>query len=73
MTPTQTALISAKLLYVVTYPEDKRSYVSNERFGIAIGFQNTGTVTWEPGANNINNLWTILNTRNLFTGKNNRR
>lgn len=49
-TPTHTASISAKLLYVVAYPEDKRSYVGNERFGIAIGFQNTGTVTWEQGS-----------------------
>ncbi|MDO9086937.1 MAG: hypothetical protein Q7U53_12095 [Anaerolineaceae bacterium] len=49
-TPTQITSVSAKLMYVVAYPEDKRSYVGNERFGIAIGFQNTGTVTWEPGS-----------------------
>jgi hypothetical protein len=49
-TPTQITSISAKLMYVVAYPENKRSYVGNERFGIAIGFQNTGTITWEPGS-----------------------
>jgi hypothetical protein len=51
--PTETATpqpaYSATLLYVVSYPENKREYVGNERFGIALGFRNTGTVAWEPG------------------------
>ncbi len=51
--PTETATpqpaYSAALLYVVAYPENKREYVGNERFGIALGFENTGTVTWQAG------------------------
>lgn len=53
--PTETATprpaYSAKLLYVTSYPENKREYVGNERFGIALGFQNTGTVAWQAGTN----------------------
>ena len=53
--PTEIATLqpaySASLLYVVSYPENKREYVGNERFGIALGFRNTGTVAWEPGTN----------------------
>lgn len=50
-TATQQPAYSATLLYVVSYPENKREYVGNERFGIALGFRNTGSVTWEPGTN----------------------
>ncbi|MBE0687778.1 MAG: hypothetical protein IH585_17430 [Anaerolineaceae bacterium] len=50
-TATQQPAYSASLEYVVTYPENKREYVGNERFGIALGFRNTGTVVWEPGTN----------------------
>jgi hypothetical protein len=50
-TATQQPANSATLLYVVSYPENKREYVGNESFGIALGFRNTGTVTWEPGTN----------------------
>jgi len=49
-TPTQEAAISASVLYVVSYPENKREYVGNESFGIALGFRNTGTITWEAGS-----------------------
>ncbi len=53
--PTETATpqpaYSANLLYVASYPENKREYVGNERFGIALGFQNTGTVAWQAGTN----------------------
>ncbi|MBW6472759.1 MAG: hypothetical protein K0B14_06515 [Anaerolineaceae bacterium] len=50
-TATQQPAFSATLLYVVSYPENKREYVGNERFGIALGFHNSGTVAWEPGTN----------------------
>jgi len=48
-TATQQPAYSATLLYVVSYPENKREYVGNERFGVALGFRNTGTVVWEAG------------------------
>lgn len=41
--------LSARLAYVTAYPEDKRIYIPNERFSIAIGFENTGTLTWDSG------------------------
>jgi hypothetical protein len=51
--PTQAATLapalSASLRYVTTFPEDKRVYVPNEEYGLALGFENTGTVTWEAG------------------------
>jgi len=51
--PTQAATLapalSALLRYVTTFPEDKRVYVPNEEYGLALGFENTGTVTWEAG------------------------
>ncbi len=50
-TATQQPAYSATLLYVVSYPENKREYVGNERFGIALGFRNIGTVTWQSGTN----------------------
>ena len=49
-TPTEQLAYSANLQYVAAYPEDKREYVGNERFGIAIGFFNSGTITWESGS-----------------------
>lgn len=52
--PTQTATqppaVSAEFLYAATYPENKREYVPNEEFGLALGFKNTGTMTWQPGS-----------------------
>jgi len=42
--------LKAQLLYVVTYPENKTQFVPNEKFGVAIGFLNTGTVTWNAGS-----------------------
>jgi hypothetical protein len=50
-TPTVQPAYSAAVIYVVAYPEDKREYVGNERFSIALGFRNTGTQTWEAGTN----------------------
>lgn len=51
--PTETATTqlaySATLVYVTAYPEDKREYVGNERFGIALGFRNDGTIAWQAG------------------------
>lgn len=49
-TQPQAAPLSAKLLYVVTFPENKRIYVPNEKYGLALGFENTGTLTWEAGS-----------------------
>lgn len=40
---------AAAVQYVTTWPENKREYVPNETYSLAIGFKNTGTVTWEPG------------------------
>ena len=48
-TPTQVVALSAQFLYAATYPENKREYVPNYKFGLAMGFKNTGTITWEPG------------------------
>lgn len=48
-TATQAPALSAQFLYAATYPENKRIYVPNEEFGLALGFQNTGTITWSPG------------------------
>ena len=48
-TATQPAALSAEVLYTTTYPENKREYVPNERFSLAIGFKNNGTLTWEQG------------------------
>jgi hypothetical protein len=48
-TQTLAPALSAHFLYAATYPENKRQYIPNEKFGLALGFQNTGTVTWEPG------------------------
>lgn len=48
-TATQAPALLAQFLYGATYPENKRVYVPNEEFGLALGFQNTGSVTWEQG------------------------
>lgn len=39
--------VSAKALYTTTYPENKRNYIPNEKFGLALGFLNNGTVDWD--------------------------
>ncbi len=49
-TSTPVASLSARLLYVTTWPENKRIYVPNEIYGLAIGFENNGTITWEAGS-----------------------
>lgn len=49
-TATPVASLSARLLYVTTWPENKRNYVPNEIYGLAIGFENNGTITWEAGS-----------------------
>jgi len=51
LTPTETQPppLSAQFLYAVTYPENKRVYVPNEKFGLALGFLNSGSITWEAG------------------------
>ncbi len=47
--PTQAAALSAQFVYVVTFPENKRIYVPNEEYGVALGFENTGTIVWNSG------------------------
>ena len=49
-TATEAPALSAKFLYASTYPEYRFKYVPNEKFNIAIGFENTGTAAWEPGS-----------------------
>ncbi|OJX43958.1 MAG: hypothetical protein BGO78_03065 [Chloroflexi bacterium 44-23] len=49
-TATPVVSLSAKLLYVTTWPENKRIYVPNEIYGLAIGFENNGTLTWDAGS-----------------------
>ena len=52
ITPTFTATVpalSAELLYVSTYPQNRRTYVPNETFSIAIGFKNNGSEPWTAG------------------------
>lgn len=46
-TNTPAPAVSALFQYTTTYPENKREYVPNEKFGLAVGFKNTGTVTWD--------------------------
>jgi len=41
--------LSAQFLYAVTFPENKHEYIPNEKFGLAIGYLNTGTMTWDAG------------------------
>ena len=48
-TATEAPAFSAKFLYASPFPEYRFKYVPNEKFNIAIGFENTGTATWEMG------------------------
>lgn len=48
-TATTAPAVSAKALSAGTFPENKREYVPNEKFGLALSFKNTGSVTWEAG------------------------
>ncbi len=41
--------LSAKFNYATTYPGNKREYLPNEWFSLAMGFENNGTIAWEPG------------------------
>jgi hypothetical protein len=49
ITNTPVPPLSAQFNYATTYPENKREYIPNEEFGLALGFENTGTITWLPG------------------------
>jgi hypothetical protein len=49
-TPTIAPLM-AQVLYTTTYPGNKREYAGNQGFGLALGFQNIGSIVWEPGYN----------------------
>ncbi|HET8707546.1 MAG TPA: hypothetical protein VFM46_14670, partial [Pseudomonadales bacterium] len=42
--------VSAQALYTTTTPENKREYIPNEKFTLALGFKNTGTVAWAAGS-----------------------
>lgn len=48
-TNTTAPALSAQALYAATFPKNSREYVPNEKFGLALGFKNTGTITWPPG------------------------
>lgn len=48
-TPTQVVALSAKFLYATALAGNGREYVPNTKFGLEMGFENTGTITWEPG------------------------
>jgi len=52
--PTSTATLapplSGQALYAATIPENKTERVPNEKFTLALGFKNTGTIAWEPGS-----------------------
>lgn len=41
--------ILSQALYSTSYPGNRREYIPNEGFGLALGFQNIGSITWEPG------------------------
>ena len=50
-TPSPTSpTLKAQLMYVTTYPEYKIEFTPNEKFGVAICFTNTGSVTWGAGS-----------------------
>ena len=49
-TPTVQPAMSSQALYTTTTPENKREYIPNEKFTLALGFKNTGTVTWAAGS-----------------------
>lgn len=46
---TKAPAVSGQGLYAATYPESKNTYIPNEKFGLALGFKNTGTTDWAPG------------------------
>ena len=48
-TATDAPAFSGEFLYASPFPEYRFKYVPNEKFNIAIGFENTGTATWEMG------------------------
>ncbi len=48
-TDTPVVMVSAQVLYTTTYPENRREYVPNELFSLAVGVKNTGTIPWGPG------------------------
>jgi hypothetical protein len=54
---------AAEFLYASTYPENKREFIPNEGFGLALGFKNIGEVAWVPGYR-----LTITNPYSDFTG-----
>lgn len=43
------AKLAAKLLSIGTFPERKTAFTPNERFSLAVSFENTGNVPWYPG------------------------
>jgi len=47
--PTQAPAVSAQALYTATFPDNKKEYIPNEDFSLALGFKNTGSVNWDPG------------------------
>jgi hypothetical protein len=49
ITATEPPALSALFLYATTFPGNAREYTPNKKFGLALGFKNTGKVTWEPG------------------------
>ncbi len=50
-TPSPTVpLLKAKVLYAAAFPENKSEFEPNEHFGIAIGFENIGSVPWGSGS-----------------------
>lgn len=48
-TNTPAPALSALVQYQTTMPENKRKYLPNEKFTLAIGFKNTGTIAWDSG------------------------
>ncbi len=41
--------LSAQFLYAATYPGNQREYTPNEKFSLALGFKNTGSIAWSAG------------------------
>jgi hypothetical protein len=52
--PTATATtrpaFSAKFLYATDIKRHAFEYTPNEKFSVELGFENTGTIAWEPGS-----------------------